>query len=80
MYEIVLQDSSFVRIFRKKASQELINHFTKVKIGALLALALLGCFKGGSGEVEGRDNRSSGEIRHSPTQKRMPEYPIHFLQ
>ena len=80
MYEIVLQDSSFVRIFRKKASQELINHFTKVKIGALLALALLECFKGGSGKVEGRDNRSSGEIRRSPTQKRTPEYPIHFLQ
>ena len=31
IYEIVLHESTFVRIFRKKASQKLINHFTKVK-------------------------------------------------
>ena len=31
MYESVLHESSFVHIFWKKASQKLINHFTKVK-------------------------------------------------
>ena len=31
MYESVLHESSFVHIFWKKASQKLINHFTKLK-------------------------------------------------
>ena len=31
MYEIVLHESSFVSIFRKKALQKLINRFTEMK-------------------------------------------------